>query len=163
MGKGKKLPTMSDVRHLMDYIVYRITRSNVGPWGLSKVTERRPLYLSPGLAVAVGVPAGVADSVRATLHRLEDDDDVTSASQDLAHRFPPPDRVDPLAEIGGTLSGRAGRGLFGNSDVWVTETPARVAAAILADSGVRPRTLDLSQSVAAPAATKSDTEEATDE
>lgn len=167
MGKGKKFPTMSDVRHLMDYVVYRITRSNVGPWGLSKVTERRPLYLSPGLAVTVGVPTGVADSVRATLHRIEDDDDVTSASQDLAHRFPPPDRVDPLAEIGGTLSGRAGRGLFGNSDVWVTETPARVAAAILAQSGTRPRTLDLSSAVATSAGSQSETvpdsKEATDD
>ena len=49
----------------------------------------------------------------------------------LAARFPPPDRPDPANELGQALAGRAGRGLFGNSDVWVTETPSRTAAAIL--------------------------------
>ena len=38
-----------------------------------------------------------------------------------------------------TLPGRAGRGLFGNSDVWVTETPLRIAAAVLGERlSVRP-------------------------
>ena len=53
----RKLPSLDDVRHLMDYVVYRITRSNVGPWGLSRVTERHLLYLSPALAVP-GVGCG---------------------------------------------------------------------------------------------------------
>jgi hypothetical protein len=69
--------------------------------------------------------------VAAALRRIEASDDVTSASADLAGRFPPPGRPDPSAELGQALSGRAGRGLFGNSEVWVTETPARVAASIL--------------------------------
>ena len=47
----RKLPSLDDIRHLMDYVVYRVTRSNVGPWGLSRLTERRPMYLSPDLAV----------------------------------------------------------------------------------------------------------------
>jgi hypothetical protein len=42
----RKLPSLTDLRHLMDYVVYRVTRSNVGPWGLSRLTERRPMYLS---------------------------------------------------------------------------------------------------------------------
>jgi hypothetical protein len=74
----------------------------------------------------------VAQSLTQALHRVEADDDVTAVSGDLAGRFPPPDRPDPAAELGQALSGRAGRGLFGSSAVWVTETPSRGAAAILA-------------------------------
>ncbi|HEY6502325.1 MAG TPA: hypothetical protein VIZ20_23050 [Streptosporangiaceae bacterium] len=127
----KKLPSLDDVRHLMDYVVYRITRSNVGPWGLSRMTERHPLYLSPAIAIPTSLSPPVAQSLTAALHRIEDTDDVTSVSSDLASRFPPPDRADPVAELGQMLPGRGGRGLFGNSDVWITETPSRAAAKIL--------------------------------
>ncbi|KIF78233.1 hypothetical protein QR77_39520 [Streptomyces sp. 150FB] len=128
---GSKLPRPSDFRHLMDYVVYRITRSNVGPWGLSRMTERRPMYLSPNLAMPTSLTPPVARALTRALHRIEEDDDVTSVSQDLAARFPPPDRPDLGGELGRTLSGRAGRGLFGNSEVWVTETASGSAAAIL--------------------------------
>jgi hypothetical protein len=128
----RKLPSMTDIRHLMDYVVYRLTRSNVGPWGLSRSTERRPMYLSPVVAVPTALAPPVAQSLSRALHRIEEDDDVTAVSQDLAARFPPPDRSDPGAELGQALSGRAGRGLFGSSQVWVTETPSRGAVAILA-------------------------------
>ena len=131
----RKLPSLDDIRHLMDYVVYRVTRSNVGPWGLSRLTERRPMYLSPILAVPTSLAPPVAKSLASALRRIEAADDVTAVSQDLAGRFPPPERVDPAAELGTALSGRAGRGLFGNSEVWVTETPSRSAAAIL---GQRP-------------------------
>jgi hypothetical protein len=127
----KKLPSLDDVRHLADYVVYRITRSNVGPWGLSRMTERHPLYLSPALAIPSSLSAPVAQSLAATLRRIEAADDVTSTSADLAARFPPPDRADPLAELGQSLSGRSGRGLFGNSEVWVTETSSPAAASIV--------------------------------
>ena len=40
--------------------------------------------------------------------------------------------------LGQALPGRAGRGLFGNSEVWVTETPSRTAAAILSQSREHP-------------------------
>jgi hypothetical protein len=127
----RKLPSLTDLRHLMDYVVYRVTRSNVGPWGLSRLTERRPMYLSPVLAVPTSLAPPVAASLAAALRRIELDDDVTAASDDLAGRFPPPDRADPASELGQALSGRAGRGLFGSSEVWVTETPSRRAAAVL--------------------------------
>ena len=65
----RKLPSLTDLRHLMDYVVYRVTRSNVGPWGLSRVTERRPLYLSPALAVPTSMSPPVAAAVAATLRR----------------------------------------------------------------------------------------------
>jgi hypothetical protein len=127
----KKLPSLDDVRHLMDYVVYRITRSNVGPWGLSRMTERHPLYLSPAIAIPTPLSPPVAQSLTAALRRIEADDDDRSVSADLARRFPPPDRADPVADLGTALAGHAGRGLFGNSDVWVTESPSPVAAKIM--------------------------------
>jgi hypothetical protein len=128
---SRKLPTLTDIRHLMDYVVYRLTRSNVGPWGLSRSTERHPMYLSPVVAVPVALPPAVAQSLSQTLRRIEAADDVTAVSRDLAARFPPP-RPDPAAELGQALGGRAGRGLFGSSGLWVAQTPSPGAAAILA-------------------------------
>jgi len=132
----RKLPNLDDIRHLMDYVVYRVTRSNVGPWGLSRLTERHPMYLSPDLAVPTALAPPVAESLALALRRIEADDDVTAVSLDLAGRFPPPERTNAAAELGTALSGRAGRGLFGSSEVWVTETtPSRSVAAILAQRG----------------------------
>ncbi|GAA3716845.1 hypothetical protein [Streptomyces tremellae] len=125
-----RLPRPGDLRHLVDYVVYRVTRSNVGPWGLSRMTERRPMYLSPDLALPTSLTPPVARELTRALRGIEEDDDRTAVSRDLAARFPPPDRADLSAELGGTLSGRSGRGLFGNSEVWVTETPSRGAAEV---------------------------------
>ncbi|MFC8828387.1 hypothetical protein ACFT9I_23920 [Streptomyces sp. NPDC057137] len=135
---GSKLPRPSDLRHLMDYVVYRFTDSNVGPWGLSRMTERRPLYLAPVLAMPTSLSPPIARSLTQALRRIEANDDVTAVSQELAARFPPPDRPDLAGELGQALSGRAGRGLFGNSDVWVTQTPSRTAAAVLRESRSAP-------------------------
>jgi hypothetical protein len=128
----RKLPSLTDVLHLVDYIVYRVTRSNVGPWGLSRLTERHPMYLSPLLAVPASLAPAVAESLTSALRRIEADDDTTAVSRDLAARFPPPERADPANELGQALTGRSGRGLFGNSMVWVTETPSQTAATVLA-------------------------------
>ncbi|MFD9124456.1 hypothetical protein [Kitasatospora sp. NPDC059571] len=139
---ARRLPSLDDLRHLMDYVVYRITRSNVGPWGLSRVTERRPMYLSPAVAVPTSLAAPVSRSLAEALRRIEADDDTTSASADLAGRFPPPERDEPSDELGGSLSGRSGRGLFGNSQVWISEAPLPPAARVLAepDGGPPPGT-----------------------
>lgn len=141
-GKGK-LPSLDDLRHLMDYVTYRITRSNVGPWGLSRMTERHPMYLSPDLAVPTPLTPEVASSLTSALHKIEDEDDTTSASADLAVSFPPPERADPVGELGQIVSDRSGRGLFGNSDVWVTETASQVAATIMDQAHAEPPTGDL--------------------
>jgi hypothetical protein len=133
----RKLPSLTDIRHLVDYIVYRVTRSNVVPWGLSRLTERHPMYLSPLLAVPTSLAPAVAGSLASALRRIEAEDDATAVSRDLAARFPPPERADPAMELGGALTGRAGRGLFGNSEVWVTETLSQTAAVILAQRGER--------------------------
>ncbi|MET4924307.1 hypothetical protein P3L51_18450 [Streptomyces sp. PSRA5] len=135
---GPKLPRPSDLRHLMDYVVYKFTDSNVGPWGLSRMTERRPLYLAPVLAMPTSLSPPIARSLTQALRHIEANDDVTAVSQDLASRFPPPDRPDLAGELGQALSGRAGRGLFGSSEVWVTQTPSRTAAAVLRESHAVP-------------------------
>ena len=67
----RKLPSLTDLRHLMDYVVYRVTRSNVGPWGLSRLTERRPMYLSPDLALPTSLAPPVAESMALALRRIE--------------------------------------------------------------------------------------------
>ena len=139
MGKGFHMPGINDLKHLADYIVYRITKSNVGPWGLSGMTERRPMYLSPDLGVTMPLPAAAEAELTGALELLEDDDDTTAASADLAVRFPPPDRADTLAELVFDPRGRAGRGLFGASDVWVTETPSRPARELLTREHEAPR------------------------
>lgn len=139
MGHGFHLPSLTDLQHLWDYIVYRFTKSNVGPWGLSKNTERRPMYLSPSLSTTVPLPASAEAELTGALERLEEDDEVTSASPDLAAGFPPPDRVNTLAELVFVPGTRNGRGLFGASDVYVTEAPSEAARSVLASVGAPPR------------------------
>jgi hypothetical protein len=134
----RKLPSVNDIRHLMDYVLYRLTRSNVGPWGLSQLTERRPMYLSPDLAVPVSLPPPVAEALASSLRRISAADDTTAVSRDLAGRFRPPGEADPSNELGRALPGRTGRGLFGNSKVWVTESPVRRTAAILGELREQP-------------------------
>ena len=134
----RKLPSVNDIRHLLDYVRYRVTRSNVGPWGLSQLTERRPMYLSPDLSVPASLPPPVAESLALTLRRISAADDATAVSRDLADRFRPPGQADPSNELGRALSGRAGRGLFGSSKVWVTEAPVRSTAEILAQLREQP-------------------------
>ena len=41
------LPTWSDAVHIRDYVIYRITGKNVGPWGLSAHVDTRPVLLRP--------------------------------------------------------------------------------------------------------------------
>jgi hypothetical protein len=130
----KKLPSLNDLRHLVDYVMYRITRSNVGPWGLSRRTERHPMYLSPDLALPRSLPPAVEESLGTALRRLEESDDTTAVSSDLAGRFPPSDRAEPAKDLGQPAGG-TGRGLFGSSDVFVTETPSTAAARTLLQDG----------------------------
>jgi hypothetical protein len=139
MGHGFRLPTLLDLQHLGDYIVYRITKSNVGPWGLSKATERRPMYLSPSLGVTMPLPASAEEELTGALERIEEGDDVTSASPDLAARFPPPDRANTLDELALIPHTRGGRGLFGASGVYVIESPSAAAMELLTTQQTAPR------------------------
>lgn len=134
MGPGFHWPTMNDIRHLCDYVVYRFTKSNVGPWGLSKQTERNPVYLAPALSATVPVPVSAEGRLTDTLERVEDLDDTTSASPDLARRFPPPDRRNTLAELVFNPRSRNGRGLFGSSEVYVDAASADPARAVMEEA-----------------------------
>lgn len=131
----KKLPSLDDLRHLVDYFTYKITRSNVGPWGLSRKTERRPMYLSPDVSMPQSLPSAIAASLGNALKKLEEGDDTTAVSADLAGLFPPPEREDPTDELGRSMANGAGRGLFGNSNVWISETRSGTAAAIRGRDG----------------------------
>ncbi|WP_148043384.1 hypothetical protein [Flexivirga caeni] len=131
MGPGFHLPTTTDVRHLCDYVVYRFTKSNVGPWGLSKQTERRPVYLSPALSAAVPVAEAAEHELVTALNDIEHHADATSISPDLATRFPPPHRADSLAELVLHPDGRNGRGLFGSSEVYASAAPSDAARAVI--------------------------------
>ncbi len=131
MGKGFHMPGINDLKHLADYIVYRITKSNVGPWGLSGMTEKRPMYLSPDLGVTMPLPAAAEAELTGALELLEDDDDTTAASADLAVALPAARPRGHARRARLRPRGRAGSGLFGASDVWVTETPSRPARELL--------------------------------
>ena len=41
------VPSWSDLIHIRDYLIYRITGENVGPWGLSRHVDTRPMMLRP--------------------------------------------------------------------------------------------------------------------
>jgi hypothetical protein len=100
-GAGHRLPTWNDVQHLADYIVYKVTKRNVGPWGLSAVTERRPMYLSPQLSTTVPLPEGTTRALTGTLARLDAEDQVVhdATHSGLVRQFLGPLREDPLAEL----------------------------------------------------------------
>lgn len=136
-GASHRLPTWNDVLHLVDFVVYRVTKRNVGPWGLSAVTERRPMYLSPQLMTTVPLPHGTTRRLTATLAQLDAEDQVVHNARhthsDLVRRFLGPLREDPLVELA-PGPGR-GRGLFGNSQVWVTESAASTARHLLSGAG----------------------------
>lgn len=151
-GGGHNLPTWNDVLHLVDFVVYRVTKQNVGPWGLSAVTERRPMYLSPQLMTTVPLPHGTARMLTATLARLDAEDQVVNDTghthSDLVRRFLGPLRQDPLVELAPELGRGRGRGLFSNSQVWVTESAASTARRLLL-GGRRPEPWTLPHVVAA--------------
>jgi hypothetical protein len=132
-GAGHRLPTWNDVQHLADFIVYRVTKRNVGPWGLSAVTERRPMYLSPQLSTTVPLPEKTNQALAETLAELEAEDQVVpdTTHSGLVRRFLGPVREDPVAELRPGPGRGRGRGLFGNSQVWVTETGAATARRLL--------------------------------
>jgi hypothetical protein len=121
--------------HIADYVVYRVTKRNVGPWGLSAYTERRPMYLSPQLSTTVPLPEATAHALAAAFARLDAEDQLVevpyNTHSNLVGRFPGPLRLDPLADLTPGPGRGRGRGLFGNSQVWVTETGAANAHRLL--------------------------------
>jgi hypothetical protein len=71
-----KAPTWSDAMHIRDYVIYRMTGKNVGPWGLSAHVDTRPMLLRPQNATTgQGAEAGLAEfaSLRARQGQAEGD------------------------------------------------------------------------------------------
>ena len=91
-----RLPTWSDVLHLRDYVIYRLTGKNVGPWGLSAHVDTRPMVLRPAhIRVGEG-----ADSALAGLRRHRDH----SRSDPAARRWsdvltPDVPAIGPLGDL----------------------------------------------------------------
>jgi len=70
MTAGKlHLPTWDDVKHLPDYIVYRLTRNTLVRGAGPDRPRTRPMYLSPDLGVRVPIPRPSAMSSRAWCRR----------------------------------------------------------------------------------------------
>lgn len=117
----------TDVVHIKDYVVYRITRKNVGPWGLSDATEKRPLYLSPRVAVSRPLPPEVAAGVVTALQATRGADRVWL--DPVRELFQPP----PLTRLVGAAweDGARRTGAIGGLPI----TRHRVAAPYLATSG----------------------------
>jgi len=117
----------TDVVHIKDYVVYRITRKNVGPWGLSDATEKRPLYLSPRVAVSRPLPPEVAAGVLTALRATRGSDRVRpDPVRDLFAPPPLTRLVDAAWEDGARRTGVTGG---------VPIARHRVAAPYLATSG----------------------------
>jgi hypothetical protein len=96
------------------------------------------MYLSPQLSSTVSLRQGTTRALTKTLYRLDAEDSVVHAAgvpSDLVRRFPGPLREDPLVELVPAPGRGRGRGLFGNSQVWVTETPGAAARRLLSARG----------------------------
>ena len=106
------------------------------------------MYLSPQLSTSVPLPQGTTRVLTTTLARIDAEDqvvhDTIHARSSLVRRFLGPLRENPLAELEPWRGlaelepwrGRGrGRGLFGNSQVWVTETGAAMARRLLSAEG----------------------------
>ncbi len=132
-----KLPTWSDVVHIRDYVIYRITGKNVGPWGLSAHVDTRPMLLRPPNTT----PSRAAGQALATFARRRAD---LSMSQDSQERMtdvlsPDIEPVGPLGDLFGPpvppspedllpdapYSDELGLGLFGSLPIVRVATPLR--------------------------------------
>lgn len=93
--KGK-MPSWHDVVHIKDYVIYRATGKNVGPWGLSAHVDTRPMFLRPPYtAPGEGAKEGLAGLAARRLSVSELGDEDAAAWSDLLS----PD-VEPVGPAG---------------------------------------------------------------
>jgi hypothetical protein len=156
------LPRWSDVVHLRDYVIYRLTGKNVGPWGLSAHVDTRPMVLRPAhIKIGEG-----ADSALAGLRRHRDrgrtESDRRRWSDVLTPDVPeigplgdlyvaddPPEPRDLLPDA--PYREEMGTGLFSTLHLVERNAPLTSAVAALLDQG---GPSDLPDLVAAGAATE---------
>ncbi len=85
-----RLPSWSDVLHMRDYVIYRITGMNVGPWGLSAHVDTRPMVLRPRNATAGhGARSGLAAFARRQASMAVDRDEQAAWASVLTPAVPP--------------------------------------------------------------------------
>jgi hypothetical protein len=148
-----KLPTWSDVVHIRDYILYRITGKNVGPWGLSAHVDTRPMLLRPPNATASRAAgraleefsrrrAHVVDPARATSHidLLTPEVAPVGPAGDL---FAPPVAAAPTDLLpDAPYSGELGEGLFGALSMVRATAPLREGVIALLEGSPPPAAIE---------------------
>ena len=143
-----KLPTWSDVVHIRDYILYRITGKNVGPWGLSAHVDTRPMMLRPPNTT----PSRAATRALAAFTRRRADLTMSSDAQGhwsdilspviapvgaLGDLFGPPNPPHPEDLLPDSpYKDELGLGLFGSLPIIRFRAPMRPAVQALLDAAV---------------------------
>jgi hypothetical protein len=152
-----KLPTWSDVVHTRDYILYRITGKNVGPWGLSAHVDTRPMLLRPPNTTpsrAAGQALAAFARRRATLTLSPDAQDrwsdVLSPEIEpvgpLGDLFGPPSAPHPEDLLpDAPYSDELGLGLFGSLPIVRVRVALRPAVEALLDAAAAGEFADLPQ------------------
>ena len=155
-----RLPTWSDVVHTRDYILYRITGKNVGPWGLSAHVDTRPMLLRPPNTTpsrAAGQALTAFSRRRADLTMSPDAQgrwsDVLSPEIEpvgpLGDLFGPPDPSHPEDLLpDSAYKDELGLGLFGSLPIVRVDAPLRPAVQALLDAGVAGEFADAQQGLA---------------
>lgn len=121
-----KMPSWHDVVHIKDFVIYRITGKNVGPWGLSALVDTKPMLLQPrNSAAGEGVGEGLAAYTRRRMVFTESDEEAAGWSDLLTPEvepvgpagdlFAPPDPDDPEELLpDAPFKVELGPGLFGS-------------------------------------------------
>lgn len=141
-----KLPTWSDAVHIRDYVLYRITGKNVGPWGLSAHVDTRPMLLRPPNAA----PSRAAGRALARFARRRADLTMEPEAQGRWSDVLSPDiePVGPLGDLFGApnpahpedllpdspYKDELGLGLFGALTLVSVTAPLRPAVEALLDA-----------------------------
>ena len=140
------LPTLSDLIHLRDYLIYRFTGMNVGPWGLSTLVDTRPMVLRPpnttgGRAADRGL-AALGPQQRSGLVSTEETSDwVNLFTTDVPEfgpagdLFGPPEAAHPMDLLpDAPFQDELGAGLFGSLDLIGQEATLRPGVARALDA-----------------------------
>ena len=157
-----KLPTWSDVEHLRDYVIYRVTGKNVGPWGLSAHVDTRPVLLRPPNST----PSRAAGRALTEFARRRADLDLSARDRARWSAVLTPD-LEPVGPLGDLFSApnpehpvdllpdapykdELGLGLFGSLPMVGARATLRPAVARLLEVGVGEFATDARDGAAEP-------------
>ena len=141
-----KLPSWTDLVHLRDYVIYRATGKNVGPWGLSAHVDTRPMILRPkGSTAGRGAASGLAAFARRRATMSGESDARRRWSSALSPEVPPvgpagdlflaPLTEDPIDLLPDTAyQDELGLGLFGGLPLVRATAPLREPVRAILDA-----------------------------